>query len=103
MTDILGGVLFGAIGGLGWGMMGAVNNYLSDSKTKEEFDGKKFLRPVVLGVVVGGYLGATAMDFSYDLANATVESAAFTPFVAIVDKAVAVIWKFIGKAKAKFE
>lgn len=97
MADPIGGILFGAIGGIGWSLIGLAKEKTSEKP--EPFDAKKMLKTVILGGIVGGYAGYTGASFSYDTISALAQSATFTPIVAIVDKIVGIIWNLFKKAR----
>jgi len=98
--QLIGGVVAGILGGLGWGIVGAIKNYSNDKS--EEFEIKKFTKTVLLGAIVGAYIGYTGDTFSDNLAESVLPGImSMTPLMAVVDKVVGIIYNGIKKLKAK--
>ena len=105
MFEIVSGVLVGAAGGLGYGMLGAVKNFTNPEKkttdnTKVDFSAQKFIKPIVVGAILGGYAGSQGMVVSYESLEALTGNAAiFTPVTAVANKAVSIIWSLLKRGK----
>lgn len=94
---ILEGIVAGAIGGLGWSLVGLAKEKTGEKP--EDFDYKKTVKTVILGVAVGGYMGYSGLAVDFDAISVMASSVTFAPVVAVVDKLAGIIWNIIGKAK----
>lgn len=84
------GIAYGVIGGLGWALTDFVSGKAKakDEKTELVFDGKKFLRKVIIGGVMGFLAGFTEQPL-----DAVLTSAYLYPVTAITDKIVTAIYR----------
>jgi len=83
-------LLYGALGGVGWAVLGYARAKQKDSKT--EFDGFHFGKTIVVGAIIGGYAAYTGMP---------IDAVATTSFAltatALVDKIANIIISFFRK------
>jgi len=93
-------ILLGAIGGLGWAVLGVVTQKMKPENT-EEFSYTKFVKPMIIGAAIGGVLAyqgvvvdATAID------TFVANSVLYVPIVAVVDKVVSLVKNVFNKLKA---
>lgn len=69
------GILWGAVSGIGWGILGyGREKQKENSKNPVSFSWKNFLKTIVIGAIVGAYAGYTGMP---------IETVVVTP---IIDK-----------------
>lgn len=80
-------VLSGVIGGVVYSFAGFANK-----PAKEKFDYKKMLTTLVVAAVVGGVAGYMGQDYGM-----LVNSSMAAGFTAVVQKAVAAVWKKFAK------
>lgn len=87
-------LLWGALGGVGWGIVGYVSNKSKDTKT--EFELKYFAKSVLVGAGFGIYAAYTGMPI-----DGVAASAAAVPITGLVEKIVTVIWNALRLGKNK--
>ncbi len=100
--DPIPGILVGAIGGVGWAIIGFVKTRSTpDKKTVEPFDPKKLIKTAIIGAAVGGYIGYSGQEFSLDLVSTLSESAMFVPVAGVAEKITGLIWNVLVQSKRK--
>lgn len=89
-------ILFGVVGGASWSVLGLVKE--KTKKKSEAFNLKKFLKSVIIGGAIGGIIGYQGGTVEIaTIENFIAGSALYTPIVAVVDKAIGIIWGAIGR------
>jgi len=89
-----GSLLYGALGGVGWGIVGYVTAKSKDTDT--EFELKYFAKSVLVGAAFGIYAAYTGVPI-----DSVVGSAAAVPITGLVEKVVTFLFNLgrIGKKK----
>lgn len=89
-------ILVGAVGGLGWSILGIARE--KSKPEAEEINGKKIVKTVIVGGVIGGILGYQGSVIDVASIEAFVaNSALYAPIVAIADKVVSLGWELIRR------
>jgi hypothetical protein len=96
---VLDHIVLGALAGLGWGILGYINSYLK-YEGKVEFSWKGMAKSVLIGAGLGVYSIAQGLPIAYDTFSLLVSNPNSLGFVAIVDRIVDLIERFI---KSKLE
>ena len=93
------GIIAGAIGGIGWSIVGTAKELTKPKH--DDFDAKKWIKTAIIGAAIGGYTGYTGQEFNIASMDLLVQSAMFTPIVAIADKIVGIIWNLFSRERKK--
>lgn len=65
------GVLWGAVSGIGWGILGYGREKQKDEKLS--FSWKYFLKTVIIGAIVGAYAGYTGLPMEAVIATPIID------------------------------
>ena len=90
-------IVAGLGGGLCWAVLGYVKN--KTNSAPEDFDIKKFVKSVIVGGVVGGYLAFTGTVVDVSTIEAFLASSALaTPITGVAEKIASLIFGGVQKA-----
>ena len=91
-------IILGAIGGLCWSIIGTIRE-----KTKEDpedFSSLKFAKSIIIGGIIGGYLGYSGQMVDTSTIEAfTASSGLYLTLTAVVDKVVGIVWNLFNKVR----
>lgn len=86
-------ILVGAIGGVAWAVIGTVRAKTKEEQKEFRFKPKKFLKSVLLGAAVGGYLAYSGTQVDISTIDAfLMNSGMAAPVVAITEKIASIIY-----------